>query len=158
MLQALCERREVPFLVNDEPEFARRVDADGVHLGREDPSARIARALLGPKALIGVTVYGKKGEEQAAASSGADYVAAGPFFHSLTKPQEPVQPLDVLDAIVHRSRLPVFAIGGITAENAGLVARRGVVGVAVVSAIMDAADPKAATAAIRQAFEAGKRR
>jgi thiamine-phosphate pyrophosphorylase len=158
MLQALCERRKVPFLVNDDPEYARRVDADGVHVGLGDPSPRIARALLGPRAVIGVTVYGKNGEEEAAASGGADYVAAGPFFPSPTKPEEPVLPRHVLDAIVKRSQLPVFAIGGITADNAGLVARHGVAGVAVVSAIMDAADPKAATEAIRKAFEAGKTR
>jgi thiamine-phosphate pyrophosphorylase len=156
MLQALCERHEVPFLVNDDPEYARRVDADGVHVGREDPSPRIARTLLGPTAMIGVTVYGKNGEEEAAASNGADYVAAGPFFPSPTKPEEPVLPLHILDAIVKRSRLPVFAIGGITAEYAGTVARHGVAGVAVISAIMDAPDPKAATEAIRKAFESGK--
>ena len=157
-LQALCEGREVPFLVNDDPEFARLVDADGVHVGRGDPSPKIARALLGPKALIGVTVYGKPGEEEAAAASGADYVAAGPFFPSPTKPEEPVLPLPVLDGVVHRSRLPVFAIGGVTAENAGLLARQGVAGVAVVSAIMEASDPKAATGSIRRAFESAKGR
>jgi thiamine-phosphate pyrophosphorylase len=154
MARSACERRDVPFLVNDDPEFARRVDADGVHLGRDDPSPRIARALLGPKAFIGATVYGKPGEEAAAASAGADYVAVGPFFPSPTKPEEPVLPLHVLDAVVHRSRLPVFAIGGVTAENAGLLARHGVAGVAVVSAIMDAPDPRKATEAIRRAFEA----
>lgn len=148
----LCRRRGVAFLVNDDPEFARRVGTDGVHLGREDPSPRIARALLGPDTIIGVTVYGKPGEETAAAAAGADYLAVGPFFPSPTKPDEPVLPLHVLDAVVHRSRLPVFAIGGITAQNAGLLARHGVAGVAAVSAIMDAPDPRAVTEAILRAF------
>lgn len=154
-LRELCDRHGVPFLVNDDPELARRLRADGVHVGREDPSPRIARALLGPGALVGVTVYGRVGEEEAAAAAGADYLAVGPFFPSPTKPGEPVLSLRVLDGVVHRSRLPVFAIGGVTAENAGRLARHGVAGVAVVSAIMDAPDPKAAAEAIRHAFDQG---
>lgn len=155
-LRDLCDRADVPFLVNDDPERARRLGADGVHVGRDDPSPRIARALLGHQAIVGVTVYGKAGEEETAAAAGADYVAVGPFFPSPTKPEEPVFPLAVLDGVVHRSRLPVFAIGGVTAKTAGLLARHGVAGVAVVSAIMEAPDPKAATEAIRRAFEDGR--
>jgi len=155
-IRALCDRHEVLFLVNDDPEFARQIDADGVHVGRDDPSPRIARAVTGPRAIVGVTVYGKPGEEDAAAEAGADYVAVGPFFPSPTKPSEPVLRIRVLDAVVRRSRLPVFAIGGINAANAGLLARHGVAGVAVVSAIMDAADPRGATEAIRRSFEAGR--
>ena len=151
-LRNLCRRYAVPFLVNDSPELARHLGADGVHVGRDDPSPRIARAVLGPDAIIGVTVYGKAGQEAAAASVGADYVAIGPFFPSPTKPEEAVLPLHILDAVVHRSKLPVFAIGGITADNAGLLARHRIAGVAVVSAIMDAPDPRAATEAIRRAF------
>ncbi len=155
-VQEVCRSRGVPFLVNDEPEFARRVGADGVHVGREDPSPRIARTLLGPKALVGVTVYGKPGEEQAAESAGADYLGIGPFFPSLTKPEEPLLPLHVLDRVVRRARVPVFAIGGITAENARILGRHGVAGVAVVSAIMDAPDPRAASEAILHAFHEGR--
>jgi len=151
-----CNRANVPFLVNDDPELARRFRADGVHLGRQDPPPTVARLFLGPDAIVGVTVYGQPGEEEAAANAGADYLAAGPFFPSPTKPEEPVLPISILDAIIQRSRLPVFAIGGITAETAGLLARHGAAGVAVVSAIMDAEDPKAATADILREFEAGK--
>src|SRR5438093_1084636 len=142
----------VPFLVNDDPQLARQMDADGVHVGRDDPSPRIARAVLGPQAIIGVTVYGKPGEESAAAEGGADYTSVGPFFPSSTKPEEPVLPMRVLDAVVHRSPLPVFAIGGVTAKNAALLARHRVAGVAVVSAIMEAPDPRRAAEAIRRAF------
>ncbi len=155
-LKELCHRRGVPLIVNDDPQLARRLAADGVHVGREDPSPRIARALLGPAALVGVTVYGKPGEEQAAEAAGADYLGIGPFFPSVTKPEEPEMPLHVLDAVVHRTKLPVFAIGGITAENAGQLARHNVAGVAVVSAIMDAADPRRAAEELRAAFEKGR--
>ncbi|HYT17407.1 MAG TPA: thiamine phosphate synthase, partial [Thermoplasmata archaeon] len=65
-LRELSQGFDVPFLVNDDPELARRLDADGVHVGRDDPSPRIARAMLGPKAIIGVTVYGRPGEESSA--------------------------------------------------------------------------------------------
>ena len=150
-----CRSRGVPFLVNDDPEFARRVGAGGVHVGREDPSPRIARALLGPRALVGVTVYGKPGEEQAAESAGADYLGVGPFFPSPTKPEEPELPLHVLDQVMHRSHVPVFAIGGITAENAGLLARHGIAGIAVVSEIMNATDPRGASQSLLQAFRTG---
>lgn len=155
-LRELCRRYDVPFLVNDDPQFARRVAADGVHVGRDDPSPRVARAVLGPQAIIGATVYGKPSEEHAASSAGADYLAVGPFFPSPTKPDEPVLPMHVLDAVVHRSRLPVFAIGGVTPENAGVLARHRVAGVAVVSAIMDAPDPRRAAEAIRRAFAEGR--
>jgi thiamine-phosphate diphosphorylase len=156
-LEELCHRRGVPFLVNDNPQFARRVAADGVHVGREDPSPRIARALLGPDSLVGVTVYGRPGEEAAAAAAGADYLGIGPFFPSPTKPEEPEMPLHVLDAVVHRSKLPVFAIGGIDAARARQLARHGIAGVAVVSAIMDAGDPRRAAEEISRAFEEGRR-
>ena len=154
-VRGLCDQHDVPFLVNDDPELARRFRADGVHVGREDPSPRTARLVLGPRAIVGVTVYGKPGEEEAAAAAGADYLALGPLFPSPTKPKEPGLPLQLLDEVVKRSRLPVFAIGGVTAENAGLFAKHGVAGVAVISAIMDAGDPSAATEAIRRAFTVG---
>jgi len=156
-LRELCHRFDVPFLVNDDPQLARRLEADGVHVGREDPSPRIARALLGPRALVGVTVYGGPAEERQAQEAGADYVAIGPFYPSPTKPEEPVLPLHVLDQVVVRSRLPVFAIGGIDAERAAFLARHGIAGVAVVSSIMDAPDPKEAAAALRKALEEGRR-
>lgn len=155
-LKALCHRHNVPLLVNDDPQLAKRLAADGVHVGRDDPSPRIARALLGPAALVGVTVYGKPGEEQAAETAGADYLGIGPFFPSTTKPEEPEFPLHLLDAVVRRTHLPVFAIGGITAERASQLARHGVAGVAVISAIMDAADPRRAAEELRSSLERGR--
>ena len=155
-LKELCHRHGAPLIVNDDPRLARRLAADGVHLGRDDPSPQLARAMLGPAALVGVTVYGKAGEEAAAEAASADYLGIGPFFPSPTKPDEPEMPLHVLDAVVHRTRLPVFAIGGIDAERARLLARHGVAGIAVVSAIMDAADPRRAAKELRDAFETGR--
>lgn len=157
-IAALCRSHDVPFLVNDDPDLARRLDADGVHVGRGDPSPRIARALLGPKAIVGVTVYGKPGEEARAEREGADYLAVGPFYPSPTKPEEPEMPLHVLDGVVLRTRLPVFAIGGINEERARILARHRIAGVAVVSAIMDAPDPQKAAEDLRRAFEEARPR
>jgi len=157
-LKDLCHRRNVPLLVNDDPQLAKRLAADGVHVGRDDPSPRIARALLGPAALVGVTVYGKPGEEQSAEAAGADYLGIGPFFPSPTKPDEPEMALHILDRVVHRSHLPVFAIGGITSNRARQLARHGVAGVAVVSAIMDASDPQKAAEEILDAWTHGQTR
>lgn len=155
-LKELCHRHHVPLLVNDDPALARRLAADGVHVGRDDPSPRIARALLGPEALVGVTVYGMPGEEAAAEGAGADYLGVGPFFPSETKPEQPEMPLHLLDAVAHRTRLPVFAIGGITTDRARQLARHGIAGVAVVSTIMDAKDPRRAAEELRESFEKGR--
>lgn len=152
----LCRSHDAPFIVDDDPEFARRVDADGVHVGRGDPSPRIARALLGPKAIVGVTVYGKTGEEKQAERDGADYLACGPFYPSPTKPEEPELPLHILDAVTRRTGLPVFAIGGIDATRARVLARYRIAGVAIVSAIMDAPDPRKAAQKLRRAFDEGR--
>ncbi len=157
-LKDLCHRHARPLLVNDDPQLAKRFAADGVHVGRDDPSPRIARAMLGPAALVGVTVYGKAGEERAAEAAGADYLGIGPFFPSPTKPDEPEFPLHLLDSVVRRTRLPVFAIGGITAERAAQLAHHGIAGVAVVSAIMDAPDPLRAAEELRDAFAKGRGR
>src|SRR3989449_4210820 len=151
-LRELAHEFGVPFLANDDPELARRLDADGVHVGRHDPSARIARALLGPKAIIGVTVYGKPGEESSATESGADYLACGPFFPSPTKPEEPVLPLQLLDGIVHRSTLPVFAIGGGDAEKARPPAPPPAGGAAGGAAPMGAPEPPPRAAANLMSF------
>lgn len=153
----VCRGRGVPFLVNDDPDLARDLQADGVHVGRWDTPPLAVRAILGPHAVVGVTVYGERGEEEAAQRAGANYVAVGPFYPSPTKPEEPILPLHVLDEVVHRARLPVFAIGGITAKNAGELASHGVAGVAVLSAIMGAPDPRRAAAEILAAFQRGRR-
>ncbi|MGI0150267.1 MAG: thiamine phosphate synthase [Thermoplasmata archaeon] len=154
-IRSVCNHHGVPFLVNDDPAFARRVGADGVHVGRDDPSPREASAVLGEHAVVGATVYGSPEEEAAAEAAGADYIAVGTFFPSPTKPEKAPLPLSVLDEVVARSRLPVFAIGGITADQARILANHGVAGVAVVSAIMDADDPQWAAEQIVRAFQRG---
>lgn len=142
----------VPLLVNDRVDIALACGAAGVHLGQDDLAVPDARRMLGPGAVIGVSVNTPE-EARRAAAEGADYVGAGPAFATSTKDT----PLAVLgpDGIARIRRtvgIPVVAIGGITAANAASLAAAGADGVAVVSAILGTPDPEAAAADIARAF------
>ncbi len=124
-LRRICHRHGVPLIVNDDPELARRVNADGVHLGRSDPPYALARELLGPRAIIGVSCYDELDRALVAAAAGADYVAFGSFFPSDTKPNAP-RATPALLAHARRSlSIPIVAIGGITPENGGALIAAG---------------------------------
>ena len=127
-------------LINDRVDWALLSHADGVHLGEEDLPAGEARTLLGPRALVGVTVR-SAGEAQAARTAGADYVGLGPIFPPRSKHVEaPVLGLEGLAQVVAASPLPVVAIGGIGLASMRAVARAGAHGAAVVSDLLFADD------------------
>jgi len=151
-LAAICRARSVPLIVNDSPELALAAGADGVHLGRDDADARAARRLL-PRGIVGVSCYAEPERARAAADAGADYVAIGSVFPSSTKPGAVAAPLELIARARDLSGLPVAAIGGITAANAGRAIAAGADMVAVISAVFDAADVRAAAAAVAQLFE-----
>ena len=132
--QGLCEQAGIPFLIDDDVELAARVGADGVHIGQDDCSCAEARAALGEQAIIGVTA---KTIEQAlqAEADGADYLGVGAVFPTSTKQDTWTIDYDVLRQICEQVSIPVVAIGGITAQNAPVLAGTGVAGIAVVSAI-----------------------
>ena len=136
----LCRLRNALFIVNDSVELARAVDADGVHLGRDDDGVYAARTTLGPGKLIGVSCYNEIGRAREAVSQGADYVAFGSFFASLTKPQALRAGTELLQVAASEFALPVVAIGGITADNAAALIAAGADAVAVLSALFDAID------------------
>jgi thiamine-phosphate pyrophosphorylase len=130
----------VLFLVNDRPDVARIVGADGVHVGQDDLSPRRSRALLGADAIVGVSTH-DLAQVVAASDEPVDYVAIGPVFPTLTKARpDPVVGLELLRRARARVDLPLVAIGGITLENAGAVVEAGADGVAVVSGLMAASD------------------
>ena len=142
----------VPLLVNDRVDIALACGAAGVHLGQDDLPVSDARRVLGPGAVIGVSVN-TPDEARRAAADGADYVGAGPAFATSTKDT----PLAVLgpDGVARIKRaagVPVVAIGGITAANAGSLAAAGADGVAVVSAVLGSPDPEGAAADLARAF------
>jgi thiamine-phosphate pyrophosphorylase len=142
----------VPFIVNDSVELALEVDADGVHLGREDGDPRAARQRLGER-LIGVSCYDEVPRAGDAARAGADYVAIGSVFPSATKPIAVRAPLALLGEAGRLASLPVVAIGGITADNAPEAIAAGADMVAVISAVFDATDIRAAARSIARLFD-----
>jgi thiamine-phosphate pyrophosphorylase len=116
-LQAICAERDVAFIVNDSIALAKRLGADGVHLGQGDGDPRDARAELGREAQIGVTCHDSRHLALEAGEAGADYVAFGAFFPSTTKDTEHRADIELLEWWSEMVELPSVAIGGITPEN-----------------------------------------
>jgi thiamine-phosphate pyrophosphorylase len=135
------------FILNDRPDLARLVDADGVHLGQGDLPLREARLIVGPDAVIGVSTHNLSQLRQAVLD-GASYVGIGPAYPSPTKHITELAGLDFLGQAAAETSLPAFAIGGITADNVSAVIAAGAHRVAVCAAVCRAHDPRAATADI----------
>ena len=122
-LQRICAARDVAFIVNDSISLAKRIGADGVHLGQSDGTVADARARLGKDAQIGVTCHASRHLAMDAGEAGADYVAFGAFYPTVTKVTEHHAEPEILTWWQGLFELPCIAIGGITPENAsGLVA------------------------------------
>ena len=143
-IKPIARQYNVPLLINDRIDIALAVDADGVHVGQEDLPVAVVRRLIGPDKILGATAA-TVAAAQTAEREGADYIGSGAMFPTLTKPGKQVLPLNVLAQIKQAVQVPVVAIGGITADNLLTLKITGVDGLAVVSAIMDSADPAAAT-------------
>jgi thiamine-phosphate pyrophosphorylase len=151
-LAAACRQQAAVFIVNDDIELALAVDADGVHLGRDDHSLALARKQLGPDRIIGVSCYADLQHALDAAQNGADYVAFGSMFASSTKPLAPPAPLSLLTEAKTQLHIPVVAIGGITLQNAPQAIAAGADAVAVISAVFDAADVRQAAQSFSNLF------
>ena len=152
-LVALCRRFKVPLIVNDDLRLADLCDADGVHLGREDGSLREARIILGKNKFVGASCYQSLDLALAAQAAGADYVAFGSFFPSPTKPAAGRADTALLRAAASVIHVPLVAIGGITLENAPQLLDAEADSLAVLSALFDAPDIRAAARALNQLFE-----
>jgi thiamine-phosphate pyrophosphorylase len=124
-LQEICRARDVAFIVNDSIALARRLAADGVHLGQHDGSVREAREELGREAQIGVTCHASRHLAIEAGEAGADYVAFGAFFPSPTKPSEHRPEPELLAWWSGLMEIPCVAIGGITPGNCGPLVEAG---------------------------------
>ena len=134
-LQAICASHDVAFIVNDSVALAKRLKADGVHMGQGDGDVREARELLGRDAQIGVTCHNSRHLAMEAAEAGADYVAFGAFYPSDTKQVEHVAELDTLQKWSFITEVPCVAIGGITPGNAKPLVDAGADFLAVSSAV-----------------------
>ena len=153
-MQAALAGSGTRLLINDRVDVAAAVDAWAVHLGRDDLDPAIARHLLGPEALIGGTAN-SLAEARAVAAGPVDYLGVGPVFGTTTKANPaPTLGLDGLAAIVAAVDKPVIAIGSITPDRARDVLATGAHGIAVVSAVVAAGDPRAVTRAFRDAIDA----
>ncbi|RKD93807.1 thiamine phosphate synthase [Halopiger aswanensis] len=145
----------VDLIVNDRVDLARAIDADGVHVGQSDLPVSVARDLLGPDPIVGCSAS-TVAEACEAEAAGADYLGVGTVYGTTSKDVDPEQdgvgPERVAE-IAEAVSIPIVGIGGITADNAGPVVEAGATGVAVISEIAAADDPRAATEALAQAVE-----
>lgn len=153
-LRTLTRKAKVPFIVNDRLDIALAVDADGVHVGQSDLPASVARKILGPGKILGVSVVTVE-EALRAEKDGADYLGVGPVFEARgTKPDtgEPMG-VDCITRIRRHCRLPIVAIGGINADNARKVRDAGADAAAVISAIVSADDIEQAASRLKRILE-----
>lgn len=134
-LQDLCRQYNALFIIDDRAELVKKIDADGLHVGKEDMNYVEARALLGKEKIIGVSCYGDIQRAKEHEALGADYVAFGSFFPSPTKPNSTVVPLSVLDEAKATLHIPICAIGGINDDTIKDVAHSGIEMYALISAI-----------------------
>ncbi|NIJ37015.1 thiamine-phosphate pyrophosphorylase [Sphingopyxis panaciterrae] len=147
-LQAICAAHEVAFIVNDDVALAKRLGADGIHLGQDDGDPREARRILGPDAQIGVTCHGSRHLAMEAGDAGADYVAFGAFFPTTTKTVEHRADPEILIWWQGMFELPCVAIGGITPDNAAGLVEAGADFIAVSGAVWN--DPEGPAAAVKR--------
>ncbi|RIY42184.1 thiamine phosphate synthase [Neopusillimonas maritima] len=159
-LREICKRQGVVFIVNDSIDLALAVDADGVHLGREDGDPETARERVGPGKLIGASCYNELARAQQALNMGVDYVAFGAVYPSSVKPHAVKADLDLfqqtraLMAAMPEPHPGIVAIGGITPENAPPLVQAGATSVAVINGLFEANDIRAQAQRFNHAFEA----
>lgn len=148
-LLARARRAGITFIVNDRVDLAVAIGADGVHLGQDDLPAPVARPLLRPGMILGVSTH-SVAQAHAARDDGADYIAIGSVFATATKPDFELVGPGLVRKLRPDIRVPLVGIGGITHDNVGDVIRAGADGVAVISAVCATPDP---TAAVRRFLE-----
>ena len=149
-LQRLCADAGVAFIVNDSMQLAKRIGADGVHLGQSDGDVREARALLGPSAQIGKTCHDSRHLAMEAGEAGADYVAFGAFYPTTTKPSNYRPEPSILTWWSTLFEIPCVAIGGITPDNARPLVEAGADFLAVCQAVWGRDDPASAVLAFAE--------
>jgi thiamine-phosphate pyrophosphorylase len=152
-LRKLTRERGVLLIVNDRIDVALAIDADGAHVGQDDMPAHLARQLLGPERILGISAS-DLAEAEIALSAHADYLGVGPIYPTLGKVDAgPATGLTLISELARRTETPLVAIGGVTAENAGEIIAAGATGIAVIRAVVNAEDVTAATRALVQAIK-----
>lgn len=156
-LAALCDKYHVPLMINDHPQLARDVQAQGVHIGAEDGLVTKARAIVGDEVCIGVSCYNDLERAREAYHDGADYLAFGRFFASHTKPHAVQAEPTLLMQARAEFNAPLVAIGGITPRNGTQLLTAGADALAVINGVLGQNDIRAAARAYVDMFSALKR-
>lgn len=151
-LQGLCSEYNVPFIINDNVEIARAINADGVHIGQSDMEMKEAREKLGPDKIIGVSAHTKE-EALLAQAQGADYLGVGAVFPTSSKDDAESVSYETLKEICDVVSIPVVAIGGITKDNLHQLSGSGISGISVISAIYAQPDIKEAARELKQCVQ-----
>ena len=151
-LLPLCRAAKLPLIINDDLWLVMELDADGLHLGGEDGCIATARKTLGPNKLLGSSCYGSIERALAAKTAGADHIAFGAMFPSLTKPHAKQPSLDVFAQAREQVGLPAVGIGGITLDNAPQLIAAGAHAIAVITALFDAPDISERARAFKKLF------
>lgn len=148
LLMPTVQAAGAAFIVNDRPDLAKALGADGVHVGQSDASYAEARRVMGPDAIVGVTCHDSRHLAMEAAEAGADYVAFGALYPTATKEAPTVAPVELVQWWAEVMTTPCVAIGGITVENAAPVIKAGAEFLAVSAGVW--AHPKGARAAVAE--------
>ena len=145
-VKEITDAYQVPLIIDDRLDICLAVDAAGLHIGDDELPVSVARQVLGPKKILGVTAKTVKRALEAE-TSGADYLGTGAIFPTRTKENAPITLISTLKTICQTVAIPVVAIGGLTSENIDQLAATGIAGVAVVRDLMQAEDIEAKTQA-----------
>ncbi len=154
LAKAVCAQAGVPFILNDRPDLALQAEADGVHLGQDDAPPGLARHLLGPDAIVGLSTHAPA-ELEASAAEPVDYVSAGPVSPTPTKPGRPGTGLDYLALAASVATRPFFVTGGVTPDTVGAMLAAGARRFVVVRYLTESDEPEAAARRLRQVIDAG---
>ena len=145
-VKEITDAYQVPLIIDDRLDICLAVDAAGLHIGDDELPVSVARKVLGPEKILGVTAKTVKRALEAE-TSGADYLGTGAIFPTTTKENAPITLISTLKTICQTVAIPVVAIGGLTSENIDQLAETGIAGVAVVRDLMQAEDIEAKTQA-----------
>ncbi|WP_352403500.1 thiamine phosphate synthase [Kandleria vitulina] len=148
-IKSLCEAYHVPFVINDNVDIAKKINADGVHVGQDDMNVEDVRRILGEEKIIGVSASSVE-EALCAEKGGADYLGVGAVFPTSSKDDASDVSFEILKEICEAVSIPVIAIGGISKENVHKLSGTGIVGIAVISAIFGKEDIKQAAIDLKE--------
>ncbi|HVE93373.1 MAG TPA: thiamine phosphate synthase [Acidimicrobiales bacterium] len=152
LVRDVCRDHGVPFILNDRPDLALEVHADGVHVGQDDAPPALARRLLGPDAIVGFSTHSPS-QLAAAAQEPVDYVSAGPVHATPTKPGRPGVGLEYLTYATQHSNVPFYVTGGATPESVPAMKAAGATRFVAVRWLTEADHPESAARALRAAID-----